>query len=180
MCVSDYVVRDDVCMKGDDFASCGSDGVQQPHLRTAHFHCPTRGIFALHTYIHTFSKCTRKWIVQVLGIKDQEVLKRIMHSLSCGKFKVNWLYVLCMYVCSGEILIFLNARSWSACLPKAVVTRRRWGPKNMPHMNLCTVCMYVCMYNNDQIFKMQSFDITLKVSRIGRNSYDHSGAIFYV
>ena len=60
MYVSDYVVRDDVCMKGDDFASCGSDGVQQPHLRTAHFHCPTRGIFALHTYIHTFSKCTRK------------------------------------------------------------------------------------------------------------------------
>ncbi len=131
-------------------------------------------------YIHTFSKCTRKWIVQVLGIKDQEVLKRIMHSLSCGKFKVNWLYVLYMYVCSGEILIFLNARSWSACLPKAVVTRRRWGPKNMPHMNLCTVCMYVCMYSNDQIFKMQSFDITFKVSRIGRNSYDHSGAIFYV
>ena len=166
MYVSDHVVRDDVCMKDDDFASCGSDGVQQPHLRTAHFHCPMRGIFALHTYIHTytyilayihtFSKCTRKWIVQVLGIKDQEVLKRIMHSLSCGKFKVNWLYVLyvwmyvcmyeCMYVCSGEILIFLNARSWSACLPKAVVTRRRWGPKKMPYMDSCTVynvCMYV-------------------------------------
>ena len=50
----------------------------------------------------------------------------------------------------------------------------------MPHMNLCTVCMYVCMYSNGQNFKMQSFDITLKVSRFGGNSYDHSGAIFYV
>eukprot|EP01035_Chromulina_nebulosa_P032789 gene32789-43828_t len=27
-------------------------------------------------------------LCEVLGITDQEVLKRILHSLSCGKFKV--------------------------------------------------------------------------------------------
>ena len=48
------------CLEGDDPASRGSDGFQQPHLRPAHFHSPMRGWSALaytyiHTYIHTHS-----------------------------------------------------------------------------------------------------------------------------
>ena len=46
-------------MKGDDPASSGSDGFQQPHLWTAHFHRLVRGRAALrhqskHTYIRTY------------------------------------------------------------------------------------------------------------------------------
>ena len=61
----------------------------------------------------------------------------------------------------------------------------------MPYMDSCTVynvcmyvciyvCMYVCMYSNGQNFIMRYVDITFKVSRIGRTSYDHSGASLFL